>query len=47
MDLSPTLIELARDRLHDLGENLDVTFLVGDVRDMDLGCSTTRSQWTR
>ena len=38
VDLSPTLIELARDRLHDLGENLDVTFLVGDMRDMDLGC---------
>lgn len=38
VDLSPTLIGLARDRLHDLGENLDVTFLVGDMRDMDLGC---------
>ena len=38
VDLSPTLIKLARDRLHDLGENLDVTFLVGDMRDMDLGC---------
>lgn len=38
VDLSPTLIELARDRLHDSGENLDVTFLVGDMRDMDLGC---------
>ena len=38
VDLSPTLIVLARDRLHDLGENLEVTFLVGDMRDMDLGC---------
>ena len=38
VDLSPTLIGLARDRSHDLGENLDVTFLVGDMRDMDLGC---------
>ena len=38
VDLSPTLIGLARDRLHDLGENLDATFLVGDMRDMDLGC---------
>ena len=38
VDLSPTLVGLARDRLHDSGENLDVTFLVGDMRDMDLGC---------
>lgn len=38
IDLSPTLVELARDRLHDSGEDLDVTFLVGDMRDMDLGC---------
>ena len=37
MDLSPTLIGLARDRLRDLESNLDVTFLVGDMRDMDLG----------
>ena len=38
VDLSPTLINLARERLRELGDGLDVTFLVGDMRDMDLGC---------
>jgi len=38
VDLSPTLINLARERLRELGDALDVTFLVGDMRDMDLGC---------
>ena len=38
VDLSPTLVELARERLRDSGRALDVTFLVGDMRDMDLGC---------
>ena len=38
VDLSPTLVNLARERLRDSGEDLDVTFLVGDMRDMDLGC---------
>ncbi len=38
VDLSPTLVGLARDRLRGLGEDLEVTFLVGDMRDMDLGC---------
>ena len=31
-----------------LGQSLDVTFLVGDMRDMDLGCpSIMPSPWTR
>jgi magnesium-protoporphyrin O-methyltransferase len=38
VDLSPTLVNLARERLRDLNQSLDVTFLVGDMRDMDLGC---------
>jgi len=38
VDLSPTLVNLARERLRDSGEDLDVSFLVGDMRDMDLGC---------
>ena len=37
VDLSPTLVNLARERLRDLNQTLDVTFLVGDMRDMDLG----------
>ena len=37
VDLSPTLVDLARERLRDLNQTLDVTFLVGDMRDMDLG----------
>ncbi len=37
VDLSPTLVNLARERLRDLNQPLDVTFLVGDMRDMDLG----------
>jgi len=37
VDLSPTLVNLARERLRDLNQTLDVTFLVGDIRDMDLG----------
>ena len=37
VDLSPTLINLAKQRLGELGQGLDVTFLVGDMRDMDLG----------
>ena len=37
VDLSPTLINLARERLRVLNQTLDVTFLVGDMRDMDLG----------
>src|SRR6056300_922248 len=38
VDLSPTLVNLARERLRDLQEDLDVTFLVGDMRDLGLGC---------
>ena len=38
VDLSPNLVQIARDRLKELEEGLDVTFLVGDMRDMDLGC---------
>jgi magnesium-protoporphyrin O-methyltransferase len=38
VDLSPTLVNLARERLRDFDDALDVTFLVGDMRDMDLGC---------
>ncbi|MDG2459907.1 MAG: magnesium protoporphyrin IX methyltransferase [Luminiphilus sp.] len=38
IDLSPTLVNLARERLLELDETLDVTFLIGDMRDMDLGC---------
>ena len=38
LDLSPTLVNLAKGRLRDLDQELDVTFLVGDMRDMDLGC---------
>ena len=37
VDLSPTLVNLARERLRDLNQTLDLTFLVGDMRDMDLG----------
>ena len=37
VDLSPTLVKLAKERLRDLNQTLDVTFLVGDMRDMDLG----------
>ena len=37
VDLSPTLVNLARERLRDLNQTLDVTFIVGDMRDMDLG----------
>ena len=37
VDLSPTLVNLAKQRLGELGQGLDVTFLVGDMRDMDLG----------
>ena len=37
VDLSPTLVNLARERLRDLEDDLDATFLVGDMRDMDLG----------
>ncbi len=38
VDLSPTLVNLARERLRDSGEDLDVTFLVGDMRELGLGC---------
>ena len=37
VDLSPTLVNLARERLRELNQTLDVPFLVGDMRDMDLG----------
>ena len=37
VDLSPTLVNLAKQRLGELGQGLDVKFLVGDMRDMDLG----------
>ena len=37
VDLSPTLINLAKERLRELDQGLEVTFLVGDMRDMDLG----------
>ena len=37
VDLSPTLVNLARERLRALQDDLDVTFLVGDMREMDLG----------
>ena len=37
VDLSPTLVDLAKERLRDLNQTLDVTFLVGDMRNMDLG----------
>ena len=38
VDLSPTLVNLARERLRESGEDLDVTFLVGDMRELGLGC---------
>jgi len=38
VDLSPTLVNLARERLRGLREDLDVTFLVGDMRELGLGC---------
>ena len=37
LDLSPTLVDLARNRTRELNEDLDITFLVGDMREMDLG----------
>ncbi len=37
LDLSPTLINIARERLKNFERELDVTFLVGDMRDIDLG----------
>ena len=37
VDLSPTLVNLARERLRALQDDLDVTFLVCDMREMDLG----------
>ena len=37
VDLSPTLVNLARERFRQLDQDLDVTFLVGDMREMDLG----------
>jgi magnesium-protoporphyrin O-methyltransferase len=37
VDLSPTLVNLAKERFRELDQGLDVTFLVGDMRDMDLG----------
>jgi len=37
IDLSPTLVNLARERLREHEQPLDITFLVGDMRDMDLG----------
>jgi len=37
VDLSLTLINLAKERLRELDQGLEVTFLVGDMRDMDLG----------
>ena len=32
VDLSPTLVNLARERFRQLDQDLDVTFLVGDMR---------------
>ena len=37
IDLSPTLVELARDRLGDQPGAKRVTFMVGDMRELDLG----------
>jgi magnesium-protoporphyrin O-methyltransferase len=37
IDLSPTLVNIAQERLLDLDATLAVSFRVGDMRDMDLG----------